>query len=346
MISVAETRWELPEDVQVRSLAWVGDDLVDWISGGLRFSPDGSFRPPDRAPILDGGTDRALTSPSGRYAVVYAERGTTGFILREGEVIREISRDPLHADQSDYPVALGRLPDGREVLAHCPDGHWQFEIEDVVTGARLTDSVLGKWHAFIDMGSDYYTRLELAADGQHLLAAGWIWHPVGIAEVCEIGGTPMTSPRPMQGTVGRARVSTEVTWAAFDGSDHLVIATPLDDEIWDEDATDAVGLAEIARWSIREDRWVVRIPITEEAGILMPLGSHVVAFYDHPRLVDLSTGEVVGHWRHLRTGRQRAGWSVVPCQGADRTPPLALDPANRRFAVATDGGVTALRFQL
>jgi hypothetical protein len=46
-------------------------------------------------------------SPSGRYQVLYAERGTKGLVLEHGAILREIDRSFYHADAYDYPAALG-----------------------------------------------------------------------------------------------------------------------------------------------------------------------------------------------------------------------------------------------
>ena len=55
----------------IRSLVWDGDDLVDWVDGGNRFHPNGTFT---RRPVgYSYAFDRAVVSPSGIYAVIYAE---------------------------------------------------------------------------------------------------------------------------------------------------------------------------------------------------------------------------------------------------------------------------------
>jgi hypothetical protein len=46
----------------------------------------------------------------------------------------EVDRSFYHAKDYDYPAALGRLPDGREILVHCPDAYNVLEIEELATG--------------------------------------------------------------------------------------------------------------------------------------------------------------------------------------------------------------------
>lgn len=72
----------------------------------------------------------------------------------------------------------------------------------------------------------------------------------------------------------------------------------------------------------------------------MPLdATRAVSFYDHPKLVDLSSGRVLARWPALSTGRQTSGiiHHLAPL------PPLALDPVHRRFAVAGDGSITVVQ---
>ncbi|MFE4633331.1 hypothetical protein ACFRJ1_08100 [Streptomyces sp. NPDC056773] len=119
-----------------RSLRWDGEELVDAVGGFRRWTPDGAEH--------SGGFryaheyDRAAHSPSGRWTVIYTERGTKALLLDGERIARELSRSRYQAKAYDYPVALGTLPDGREVLVHCPDEYNVLQIEDAATGERLT----------------------------------------------------------------------------------------------------------------------------------------------------------------------------------------------------------------
>jgi len=85
------------------------------------------------------------------------------------------------------------------------------------------------------------------------------------------------------------------------------------------------------------------VNLAEPAGILRPLGTHAISFYDHPKLIDVTTGEVVHRWTEFRTGRHRSSCGLTPLQGHDATPPPALDPLRSRFAVADATGITAIQ---
>src|SRR5260221_11033383 len=102
----------------IRTLCWSGDTLVDW-ENGLRISLDGTRS--DRQWGYGYRFDRAVMSPSGRYAVIYEQRGTKGLGLEEGRPLREINRSYYHADVFEYPIARFTLPGGRRVIAHGPE---------------------------------------------------------------------------------------------------------------------------------------------------------------------------------------------------------------------------------
>jgi hypothetical protein len=122
------------------SLFWDGDELVDVVGGLRRWDAEGHARP---AAVSWGYPfDQAIVSPSGRFHVMYAERGTKAAVLSQGRLVRELNRSFSHATDYDYPVALGRLPDGREIVAHCPDHYNQLEIEELESGRRLTAGAL------------------------------------------------------------------------------------------------------------------------------------------------------------------------------------------------------------
>lgn len=123
----------------VRSLVWEGDTLVDWAGGGRRFALNGTNEEPRILYAL--GFDSAILSPSGEFAALVSRLGTKALLLRQGEVVRQLNRDFYHAETYPYPLTFARLAGGREVVIHCPDCYRQLEIEDIVTGERLSSPV-------------------------------------------------------------------------------------------------------------------------------------------------------------------------------------------------------------
>ncbi len=64
---------------------------------------------------------------------------------------------------------------------------------------------------------------------------------------------------------------------------------------------------------------------------------HVVTFFRRPRLIALATGKIVHEWTDIDSGE--AVSSIV--RRLPR-PPLALDPARARFAVAGKQGIDVI----
>lgn len=321
----------------VCSLVWRGDELVDWVAGGRVFSLDGSFR--ERSVAYSYRFDSAVSSPSGKYAVIYERLGTKGLLLREGTILRELNRSFYYADVYEYPVCLFALTDGREVIAHCPDDYCDLVIEDVETGGRLTLPETGSRQSL------FHSRLAASHCGRFLLTAGWIWHPCDIVLVWELRLRPdglIEFHEPDKGYEG----DREVASAAFTESGHLLVSTTSASESFGNDGLDEtrLGARALGLWDLANCRWISRTFAAEEVGTMMPVGeSYVVGFHDHPKLFDIASGQVVQSWPELRTGRQLSS-IVHHLNPDDCPPPIALDPANKRFAVALGQQITVIQF--
>ncbi|MFJ4185046.1 hypothetical protein [Kitasatospora sp. NPDC089509] len=321
----------LPVEGGVRSLAWDGADLVDPAGGGRRWRPEAGTAEPafdDFGPAFD----RAVLSPSGRHAVVHEERGTRGLVvdLAGRRVVRELVRAGYRADDYDYPVALGRLPDGREVLVHCPEEYNVLQIEELASGRRLTEGA----REDVDV---FHSRPAVSPDGRHLLVAGWVWHPYGIAEVYDLAAA-LTDPAVLDrdGVLPVSSVSdgidAEVTSACWLDADRLAIATT------DDDQDLGTEVDRLGAWSISARRWLHRSALDHTGGVLLGRGSQVVSLHGHPRLVDVATGAVVAQWPEVPVARRTGCYGVrhIP------TPVAALSPDGRRLAVAQDEGIALI----
>lgn len=285
----------LPVDAPARSLLWEGEKLVD-VSGRV--------------------FDRAVRSPSGRYTVVYQNRGTTGQVLDRGAPLRELTRDDYRAEDFDHPVALGRLADGREVLAHCPDEYTDLVVEDLATGERLTAAPR-------EAADIFHSRLSVSPDGRHLLSAGWVWHPWGIVEVYPLLG-PHESLAPARGAV-----DAEVEDACWLDDDRIAVVTGREESL-DGDLSDALAPGQVGVWSLSAGRWLSRAPIDGPCGVLVPCRGRLLSLYGHPRLIDPTDGTVVAAWPDVETGHKSGSYGVTEVPA----PVYALHPDGRRLAVA------------
>lgn len=306
-----------------QSLCWSGEALVDWVSGGIRHGLDGSTADPS---VRYGYRfDGAVMSQDGRYAVLYEKLGTKGLVLKEGRLKRELSRSYYHADAYEYPIALLPLPSGRTLLAHCPDEYCRLELEDLETGERLTRRD-GESPDF------FHSRLQFSRDGRYLLSAGWIWQPVDAAYVFDVARAlerPESLDQLQELEAGDSFL--EVHSAAFGERDTLVLHCSDLDE----------GESRLAVYSLSERRFLSKAPLERPPGTLMVMDGYAVGFFEHPHLIELATGRVVEQWPELATGRQSS--SII--RHLPSLPPLALDPAGRRFAVGTEKGIEVVCFR-
>lgn len=134
----------------------------------------------------------------------------------------------------------------------------------------------------------------------------------------------------------------EVEAAAFVDDERLLVTTDSEAERFDEGERNDAGLGdgELGCWSMAQHRWLSRAKLGGHSGPIMPLDDHVVTFYEHPRLRLVETGEALAEWADIATGRETG--SIFGWAGSEKAPPMAFDPAHRRFAVADDSGITVI----
>lgn len=312
----------------VQSLVWDGDELIDWVSGGQRYRMTGELVP--RQVYYAYPFDAAISLAGSDYAAIYANLGTKALILRGGEIVREINRSYYQADAFEYPIAMFRLPSGREVLAHCPDEYCRLQIEDLATGEVLAKSSGQKAADF------FHSRLAASPDGRYLLSAGWVWHPVDAVNVYDLATALVDSTHLDEGGLDIDAWAEESS-AAFLPDGRLLVAL---NGVEDEDGETIKG-GELRLFDLDVVKLLSAVPTVQRIGTMMPVGrDHVLALHEHPRLIDLRTGREVRSWPHLKSGTQTS--SIV--RGAAPVPPMALDALHGRFAVAQEASITVLQF--
>jgi hypothetical protein len=308
----------------VRTLAWRGDTLIDPV-GGARFELDGTLE--STCGMRSYPFDRAIATAE--HTVLYTARQTKGIVCGPKGFAREIDRSFYHADAYEYPVALGRLPDGRAALAHCPAAYNRLVLEDPESGAKLCERD-GESPDF------FHSRLAFSPGGAYILSAGWWWHPFSTVKVYATDelDEPVAN--------GFKLSDAEVEAAAFLDDDRVLVAATTDNEVLDDDEPPTPGSlrpGQFGVWSLSAGAWLQRATLAERTGTIMPAGEeHFVGFHAHPKLFEIRTGRVVERWEHLPTGRQTSSF----LRGQEPIPPLALDTPNRRFAVGAPQGVTVV----
>jgi hypothetical protein len=312
-----------------RSLVWHDGGLVDVAAGWRRYGLDGS-EPVSRYSGYGRGFDAAVMAPAADVVALVASTGTKALLLEPGgKFIREVNRSYYHAEAYRYPLALFTLPDGRTGLVHCPEEYNQLEIEVARTGERLTGG------QDRDPEDFFHSRLAVSPDGRFLLSAGWVWHPLSLAEIYELPRA-LEQPRALDAAVRgdpwtQATGITEISGACFAGQD-IVISTSADEP--DTDDPGRLGPRMLARWSAAGQQFTWIRQLAQAAGDLLALGGSILALYQCPRLYDATTGEPQAEWLGLDTGR--ADSSIVWDKAFSGPARIAVDEPGQRFAV-TDG---------
>lgn len=322
----------------VRSLAWRGDELVDWVGGGRAFKLDGAEV---RAQAYYAYRfDSAIASPDGRYAVLYEKLGTKALLLKDGKIMREIDRSYYCAEAYEFPVVLFHAPKGRLVLAHCPQSYRRIEFEEVETGAILTHSKDREPADF------FHSRLIVSPGGKRMLSAGWVWHPWSSVVTFDVARA-LTDPEQLDRTEGVQPPPTpEIGSACWLDDDRMIIGGSaseerLDDEQEPESGLPLRGLAiyDVARGSCERafDR-------DEPPGTMFAVDEgRVLSLYRHPKLIDLNTGTTLHVWGGLYSGLQDS--SIVRHLEDDALPPpMAFDAVRKRFAIANGDSITVIDF--
>jgi hypothetical protein len=304
------------------SLFWDGDDLVDVVGGWRRWDADGT-----ESPCRVGWGypfDQAIVSPSGRFHVIYAERGTKAAVLDGGRVVRELDRSFAHAADYDYPVALGRLPDGREIVVHCPDAYNVLEIDDLVSGRRLT---VGERRP-VDV---FHSRLAVSPDGRHLLMAGWVWSPYGVGQVFDLRAA-LAEPVVLDGrgvVPLYEAVDAEVAAACWLDGDRVVMAAS-DEEPLEGGDSGVLAPGQLGVWSVSAGAWLHRTAVGHPIGTMIARGDQIIGLNGNPRLIDPPTGSLVEEWPDVAVSRKNGSYGVTHVP----TPVGALHPDRKRLAIA------------
>jgi hypothetical protein len=330
--NVSAVDWiKLDAEVEPRSLTWDGDALVDWVGGGARYNLDGSVT---RAPVnyaydFDGTT--AL--PGSDWAIIYKRLGTKALLLEAGKVVRELNRSFYQAHVYTYPACLLRAPDGRVLVAHCPEEYNRIELDDAATGERLTALATRKPEDF------FHSRLQPSPDGKWLLSAGWVWHPFDALvwfDVAAALADGSTLDRFIHGTPHSRHIGfVEESCASWQDETKILISGGSEEEDPEEAAQFAgprITANGLAVYDVATNKFLASCSLAHPAGKAMPIGqTHVVTFVHHPRLYRIEGGVLEHEWPEIQSGDETSsirGYSSKPL------PPIALDPSRRRFAVA------------
>ncbi|WP_328551520.1 hypothetical protein [Streptomyces sp. NBC_00358] len=147
----------------------------------------------DREPWNGHGLRRRLhVSGDGTFAAVVNDYGRFGEVidLRTGEVTLTLDNQGGHEETVPFSLAFVRNR-GRCVVIHRTAWN-RLDVSDVRSGRLLTDRPLpvpadgdGAREHHLDY---FHGALCVSPDGKRILDDGWVWHPVGIPSVWDLGG--------------------------------------------------------------------------------------------------------------------------------------------------------------
>jgi hypothetical protein len=311
----------------IRSLTWDGDELVDWAGGQRRFRLDGQETLSQRRYAYE--FDAAIFA--GDDALIYANYGTKGLVLRDGEILREINRSYYCANAYEYPVTLSSV-NGRRVIIHCPDSYDRLDIEDFKTGKRLTAKTGREPDDF------FHSRLCMSENSKYLLSAGWEWHPIDVIKVYDLE-LALDDPAHLDGDGLLPVIWAEEASAAFSLNGDLLVGL---NDVEAEDGMDQVG-GQLRVYDVPGKVLLSGISVDFKFGRIMPIGEdYVLNFYEHPRLVERKTGIVAQSWPDIACSASTS-YIRKPNLG-EPAPYIAIDLVRQRCAIADSEKITVITF--
>lgn len=220
--------------------------------------------------------------------------------------------------------------DGRTLVAHCPEEYNRIEIEDALTGERLTRSADRKAADF------FHSRLAVSPGGTRLLSAGWIWHPEDSVSTWSIDDALADSraldPIGPPDDMGRWPLSS----AVFVDEDRILVSSNPDEDDYSYVENPSFRPGSLGVFNLRTDAFESITKAEETVGNMLWLGDGlVVGFFQTPRVFDVTTGRIVYKWPEIASGSQSS--SIINHLGP--LPIIECDPIKRRFAVASERGI-------
>lgn len=306
------------------SLVWKNNVLMDILAGGIEYALDGSIQEPNIHTIWAYPFDSVISS--GIYSILYENSGTKAILLKKNKLVRELNRSFYYAKDYGYPICFTPIPDGELGIIHCPLDYNVLEIEKVSTGDILTKRPQNAQDIF-------HSRLQVSPNGKWLLSNGWVWHPWNILCVYDLHEA-LKNPNHLDTDGIPTPLTSTGEWEidnAVVGDNKVVACLCTDDRF-------QLGVLQL------EPLTFTQVDIAQPTGIMMMLEPHwIVAFFDYPKVIDIRTGEVVLSFPDFPSPIERAQPSVTFYEHDQ--PILALDPANKRFAMGNKKKIDVIIFR-
>jgi len=275
--------------------------------------------------------DRAVTSPDGKYTLIYTNLGTKGVLLKGAhEVIREVNRSYYCADVYEYPATF-LTARGRTFLVHCPLKYCRLDFEDVETGEIVT------MHPGRQPQDFFHSRLEISPGSRWLISKGWGWHPIDliahytIADCLEnpllLDERPIIELEKEPGDPEDIEFGEnfEFSTASFISDELLLLKASRDN-------------APLVLWDMNSRKMVRQITVEGKCGNLRAIDDKWTwDLFEYPKLIHLETGNTEWAAPDIDSGRQNS--SII---GDMELPVLAWDHESAKLAISAENKVEVL----
>lgn len=306
----------------IHTMSWLNDGIIDWAQGGMFYGLDGSTAQKGQY-HFSFNFDRSITSHDGQYAFIYQNRGTKGLLLKNGEKLREINRSYYHAATYEYPAAFYTSPGGITYLIHCPIEYCRLDLEEVESGKIVTDI---PDRNPVDI---FHSRLEVSPDSKFLMVRGWVWHPLDVLFVYDLDAclqNPMLLDKPM---INLGNSVDESSIGAFINNDQILTESPYSED--DEDEADKTKY-QLSVWDFKKQTIIHRLNVSGTFGNIVAIHDNLAwDFFQHPKIIELQTGEIVDQLEELSTGTQTS--SII--HHLDQVPNIIYNRKLNKVAVKT-----------
>jgi|GEM_PF-543656 len=311
----------------LRTIDWIGNEIVDWNSAGMCYSLDGKKKQLQKY-HFGFNCDNSITSKCGNYAFIFKKLGTKGLLLKNGEVLREINRTYYQSESYEFPATFLEY-NGKTFLVHCPNSYCQIDFEDVETGEILTNISERKPQDI------FHSRLEVSPDNKYILSKGWIWHPMDVIELYDVE-EGFKNPISLDSGKNIPNSTTEICSASFINNDKIILSSS--SESFDEE-NDIIPTNHIAIWNFKEDK-IERIikPKAEVRNIFAIDENYCWDLYKYPKIIDLKNGDIKSQIPEIFSGYQCS--SIIGF--IEKLPKIAYNKKNKKIAISSEDKIEVL----
>ncbi|NJO01142.1 MAG: hypothetical protein HC880_05070 [Bacteroidia bacterium] len=324
---------KIPLDIHCQCIAWRFDVPIDNHYKLGQIIPDLGKGQEKLVAYGKYKFDMVQVSADGQYVILYERLGIKGAIYKHDRLLREINRSFYCAEVYEFPLAIINRPQQRPLLVYCPEDYNKLEIEDLETGARLTQSEGRKSEEIADV---FHSRLSANPSGTKLLGASWVWHPVDVISLFDIEQALKNLTHLDEGGGIENLEVWQVSSARFLADDLILFSSSQEP---DEDfPPNALGV-----YSIAQQKLVHQATIDIQIGNLYPINQDICwDVYEFPKIIHIRSGKVMAKAEKVNAGKQDS--SII--HHIDPLPSISLSHDRTHLAVQKEGQLVVVALDL